>query len=212
MNTAIMIDWLKAFYRHVGNRTVLLAMDNFSAHYTGLEACPPPANVRICWLPRNSTSRFRRLDQGIIQNITAYYRRYWLQYMVERLEKRANPTQAMNVHLALRWVFRSWYTNVSVRLSATVFVNQALLRLRLPFQHQFSPLILRSFTNKTQQRPISIHDAMSLGQSLLNPPEEVVEDIVDENGQADCQGAHHATTLSPPSPHTDDELFQEILE
>ena len=29
MNTVIIVDWLKAFYRHIGNRTVLLAMDNF---------------------------------------------------------------------------------------------------------------------------------------------------------------------------------------
>ena len=48
MNTAVMIDWLKAFYRYIGNRIDLLAMDNFSAYYTSLELCPPPTNIRIC--------------------------------------------------------------------------------------------------------------------------------------------------------------------
>ena len=59
MNTAIMSEWLQHFYRRVGtHRQILLTMDNFSAHYTAVEQHPPPPNVRTCWLPANSTSRF----------------------------------------------------------------------------------------------------------------------------------------------------------
>src|SRR5437016_2234169 len=48
MNTTIMIEWLKAFYRHIGTtRQVLLTMDNFSAHYSAIELCSPPPNIRI---------------------------------------------------------------------------------------------------------------------------------------------------------------------
>jgi hypothetical protein len=79
MNTAIMREWLLEFYTHIGStREVLLTMDNFSAHYTAIEISPPPPNIRICWLPANSTSRFQPLDQGIIQNFKAYYKRQWL--------------------------------------------------------------------------------------------------------------------------------------
>lgn len=73
MNTVIMSEWLQAFYQHVGRtREILLTMDNFSAHYSALELSPPPSNIRICWLPANSTSRFQPLDQGIIQSFKGY--------------------------------------------------------------------------------------------------------------------------------------------
>ena len=58
MNTTITIEWLKLFYQQIGTtRQVLLTMDNFCAHYTTAEQHPPPSNIRICWLPANSTSR-----------------------------------------------------------------------------------------------------------------------------------------------------------
>ena len=49
MNTTIIVEWLQSFYQHIGaTRQVLLTMDNFSAHYSGVELCPPPPNIRIC--------------------------------------------------------------------------------------------------------------------------------------------------------------------
>ena len=63
MNTVIMREWLLEFYIHIrSTREVLLTMDNFSAHYTIIEISPPPLNIRICWLPVNSISRFQLLD------------------------------------------------------------------------------------------------------------------------------------------------------
>ena len=34
---------------------------------------PPPANIKIQWLPANSTSVYQPLDQGIIMNLKTYY-------------------------------------------------------------------------------------------------------------------------------------------
>lgn len=48
MNQFIMREWLTAFYQHVGStRSILLTMDNFSAHIAAIESTPPPANIRI---------------------------------------------------------------------------------------------------------------------------------------------------------------------
>ena len=58
MTTAIMVEWLSMFYRHVGLRTVILCMDNLKAHINGVENAPPPLNIRILWLPKNSISIF----------------------------------------------------------------------------------------------------------------------------------------------------------
>jgi hypothetical protein len=114
MNTTIMVEWLRSFYQHIGTtRRVLLTMDNFSAHYSGIELCPPPTNIRICWLPANSTSRFQPLDQGIIQNCKAHYRRHWLQYLLQAYDSNTDPLSSMNLHLAIRWMVRSWNNEVT---------------------------------------------------------------------------------------------------
>ena len=113
MNQIIMKDWLEAFYAHIGTRTVLLTMDNFSAHLVGLELAPPPPNVRICWLPPNTTSRFQPLDQGIIQSFKCHYRRQWLQFMLTCFESEQDPLKHVNVYLAIRWSIRAWHNGVS---------------------------------------------------------------------------------------------------
>jgi hypothetical protein len=67
MNTTFMCEWLQKFFSHIGSIwEVLPTMDNFSAHYSAIELSPP-SNIRICWLPTNSTSRFQPLDQGIFR-------------------------------------------------------------------------------------------------------------------------------------------------
>jgi DDE superfamily endonuclease. len=65
-----MREWLLSFYSHIGiQRSVLLLMDNFSAHLQGVELTPPPSNIRIQWLPTNTTNIYQPLDQGIIKYV-----------------------------------------------------------------------------------------------------------------------------------------------
>ena len=97
MNQIIMREWLLAFYSHIGQRSVLLTMDNFPAHLSGLELAPPPPNIRICWLPKNSTSQYQPLDQGIIQNLKTYYRKQWLRYMLYYYENNQDPLQSVTL-------------------------------------------------------------------------------------------------------------------
>jgi len=65
MDTIIMKEWLLFFFSHIGPRTVLLTMDNFPAHLSGLGLAPPPPNVRIQWLPvTDPNAPFSRDDAG----------------------------------------------------------------------------------------------------------------------------------------------------
>lgn len=79
IDSLFMREWLHTFYSHIGSRTILLLMDNFPAHIEGANLAPPP-NIRIQWLPANSTSLYQPLDQGIIQNLKTHYRKYWRVY------------------------------------------------------------------------------------------------------------------------------------
>jgi hypothetical protein len=67
------------------HRKVLLLLDNFSGHELGVQLVGGKeglANVRIEWLPPNTTSYWQPLDQGIIASFKLYYRRQWILYML----------------------------------------------------------------------------------------------------------------------------------
>ncbi len=105
-------------------RSVLLLMDNFSAHKLAVECVEetrPFHNVRICFVPENSTSIHQPLDQGIIQNLKVYYRQQWLKYMLSKLEKEEDPMRTMNVLKAARFSIAAWKDHVSARTYANCF-------------------------------------------------------------------------------------------
>ncbi|KFZ16898.1 hypothetical protein V501_02019 [Pseudogymnoascus sp. VKM F-4519 (FW-2642)] len=195
MNTTVMSEWLQAFYNHIGTtRTVLLTMDNFSAHLTAVEFTPPP-NIRICWLPKNSTSRFQPLDQGIIQSFKSHYRRQWLSYMLECYNNNQDPRDSMDLHLAIRWILRSWNNYVSNTTIYNCFRKSTLVTtpLSLPIAID-SPNITSLY--EQVKRAGNIQDIMAIS-SFLNPveeqeleaeseqesvdPEEVLQDVITEH-------------------------------
>lgn len=113
MTGLIMKDWLCDFYAHVNNRDVVLLIDNFSGHTTGLELAPPPPNVKIQFLPPNATSRYQPLDQGIIASFKAHYKRQWLQFIAQGLEKEVNPYSMVTLYHGLRWCSKAWRLDVT---------------------------------------------------------------------------------------------------
>ena len=154
-------------------------MDNFSAHASAIELCPPPTNIRICWLPANSTSRFQPLDQGIIQSFKVHYRRQWLSYMLQCFNTNHNPMDTMNIYLAIRWTLRSWNQHVSMPTIYNCFRKSTLLTAPISLPTPITP----SDTERIYEQVIragNIQDSMTIS-NFLNPDEEEV-DILD-NGQ-----------------------------
>jgi DDE superfamily endonuclease len=110
MKTDIMAEWLRFFYSVAGsnNRRILLLLDNFSAHLAGIEEAPPPDNIRVIFLPANSTARFQPLDQGIIANFKVYYRKQWLDYCIEQALLNKDPIKTMNIRQCLIFAVEAW--------------------------------------------------------------------------------------------------------
>jgi hypothetical protein len=100
--------WLNEKMRH---RKILLLLDNFSGHELGvqlvggLEGLP---NVRIAWLPPNTTSYWQPLDQGIIASFKLGYRKQWINFMLRQLEADKNPNKTVNILKAIQWSRLAW--------------------------------------------------------------------------------------------------------
>jgi hypothetical protein len=113
MNHLIMQEWLQAFYNYIGQRQVILLMDNLKAHVKGVRLLPPPRNIRIEWFPANSTSIYQPLDQGIIRTTKHYYKRHWMKYMVYQYEREQDPVKTLDIRTALIWITQAWFEEVT---------------------------------------------------------------------------------------------------
>lgn len=213
MTTQVMSEWLLAFYAHIGpQREVLLSMDNFSAHVAALIINPPPANIRISWLPPNSTSRFQPLDQGIIQSFKSHYRRQWLDYMLACFDRNQNPLDSMNLHLAIRWITRSWKRYVSNTTIYNCFRKSTLVTSPISLPQEMDDPNIEGLYNQVR-RAGNIQDMMAMS-NFLNPleeeevqgnegedqePNEVLQDIIREHLGTE-QDEEDEVEPQPPKP------------
>lgn len=88
-------------------RSILLLLDN--------AGCRPPellqdkfSNIKIIFLPANTTSKLQPIDLGVIKNFKVRYRRHFLEYILAKIDAAATATDAVNVLTALRWVAIAW--------------------------------------------------------------------------------------------------------
>ncbi|PQM43520.1 hypothetical protein VC83_09647 [Pseudogymnoascus destructans] len=96
------LDWLNEKMKHC---KILLLLDNFSGHEVGVElvgGLQGLSNVRIAWLPPNTTSHWQPLDQGIIASFKLGYRKQWINYMLRQLKANKNPTKTVNILKAIQ--------------------------------------------------------------------------------------------------------------
>ena len=112
MNTDIMtttITKLNAKMKREGRKIILL-MDNVSSHSRHLLF----SNVKVVFLPVNTTSRLQPLDAGIIKNFKVHYRRQLLKHVLTKVnDERAGGSassvcKSVNVLLAIKWIKLAW--------------------------------------------------------------------------------------------------------
>jgi len=86
-------------------RHFLLIMDNFSAHelaVTLVSGKQGLSNVRIEWLPPNTTSHWQPMDQGIIASFKTKYRKRWVEFMIREYEKGRDPNMTVTLLKAIQ--------------------------------------------------------------------------------------------------------------
>lgn len=86
MTKTLFEDWLKKVDKimKIKEKKIVLFIDNCSAH-TDLQTLE---NVKVIFLPANTTSKLQALDQGIIHTFKRFYRREVVKHILTCLQKK----------------------------------------------------------------------------------------------------------------------------
>ena len=91
------------------NRKVILFLGNATCHPESMD--DKLSNIKIVFLPKNTTSRLQPLDAGIIRNFKVKYQKSLVKYVLLRINDNAYAAeivQDLNILMAIRWVQRAW--------------------------------------------------------------------------------------------------------
>ena len=90
-------------------RKVVLILDNATCHLKSV--IDSFSQIKIIFLPKNTTSRLQPLDAGIAQNFKAKYRKRLVKYVLARINEYSSTTQIIkhvNILMAIRWAEEAW--------------------------------------------------------------------------------------------------------
>eukprot|EP00731_Ephydatia_muelleri_P031162 Em0022g676a len=104
MTGDIFSNWLNKWNRNLSsnNRHILLVIDNCSAHPHDLNL----TNIRIVFLPPNTTAKLQPCDQGIIQSLKVHYRHQLLKKVVQSMD--SGVELKITVLDAMQWLKFAW--------------------------------------------------------------------------------------------------------
>ena len=90
MTNLIFNNWLIKWDRELRQKIILL-IDNCTAHTNNLSL----KNIKIIFLPSNTTSLIQPCDQGIIRTLKAYYHRQICEKIIAELDEIRDQSDAI---------------------------------------------------------------------------------------------------------------------
>ena len=91
------------------SRSIILFMDNARCHPE--DVAGKYSNVKVVFLPRNTTSVLQPADLGIIKNFKVHYRKLLLCHILSKIEEcntASEVVQSVTILNAVRWVAQAW--------------------------------------------------------------------------------------------------------
>ncbi|XP_014220278.2 tigger transposable element-derived protein 6-like [Trichogramma pretiosum] len=197
MTQVIMNDFLINFDEKMRNngRKVILFMDNAGPHPDNLQL----TNVKIIFLPPNTTSVSQPLDQGIIKNFKVNYRRRVLKHLLKSIDDNIQDSKPSKITVldAIQWIISSvkeikkeTVQNCFIKcgFSTEVMLNTAveaefaeredLERLLQPYGVNVESYVSVDHSVPTEDRTIDIPDLI---QDALDEDDAADVSLVDQN-------------------------------
>ena len=91
------------------NRNVLLFLDNATSHQESIQKTL--TNIKLAFLPKNTTSRLQPLDAGIIRAFKLKYRKLLINYVISRVDENMRAPdiiKAVDILKVIGWVKSAW--------------------------------------------------------------------------------------------------------
>ena len=109
MTGFLFTEWLHSVDKlmRYQKRRILLLLDNCSAHVSVDDL----QNVKLLFLPPNTTSKIQPLDQGIINSFKLNYRKLLLEHLIDHaneVQSLSEFTKSISVLNAILWIDRAW--------------------------------------------------------------------------------------------------------
>jgi hypothetical protein len=176
------LRWLNNKMQGEG-RKVLLLMDNFSGHELAVQlvgGLQGLLHVRIAWLPRNTTSAWQPMDQGIIASFKLQYRKLWISFMLREYEANKNPQKTVNLLRAVQWTQAAWETSVTTDTIQRCWWKSTLIKKPTPEELEGDTIIVDDGSAdrielQDQITQLLIENPLSLDE-FLNPEDETIAD------------------------------------
>lgn len=108
MTGDLFISWVRSFDKQMqkNSRMVVLFVDNCPAHPKNI---PGLQNVRVEFLPPNSTSVLQPMDQGVIKVLKQHYRKRLVQrFLIDMEQKRNVKPASVNLLDAMYYLSAAW--------------------------------------------------------------------------------------------------------
>ena len=106
MTARIFEEYLLEFNRKLikQKRKILLLLDNCTSHPK-----VKLSNIKLFFLPPNTSSLIQPLDQGIIKKFKMNYRKYFLRFLITQVDNNSlDAIKEVNVLNAINWIKKSW--------------------------------------------------------------------------------------------------------
>lgn len=111
MTSNMFLDYLSWLNKRMKleKRKVLLFIDNAPSHPHDF---PEMSNVKVKFLPPNTTSSTQPCDQGVIYTLKVHFRKLMLQSIIARIDKidltATELSKSINVYDAIQWLNSAW--------------------------------------------------------------------------------------------------------
>lgn len=178
MTSVLFADWLKKFNLKMHGRSVLLLIDNAPSHVS-----LSLSNVRVEFLPPNTTAFLQPMDAGIICNFKLKYKTHFVRWIVDQLDEQdgqeeVQPIKQIDLLTAINKLVVAW-NEVSANTIRNCWAHTGIVS---------APMVAQLKQENEPKRQVDYSPLDNLIAKLsLNDPMPAVDYVSCDNDNEDTQ-------------------------